>query len=442
METLRKFGLKHHDFPTMMWNVAVLLRALALDVDGRNTTGISPLNYLFMLVTFVFYFYTYHLSTIWFVFWRADGDLLFYILLLSLSISSLIGVIKLLYMYVSSKKLRQIVADYLLCDAAIIPGSRLANNIKVTLRKVKRRAAIYWLIIIGNGVVYVVVPLLTPGRHITVDEQILWGLDPMFESPNYEIATTILWFAVFLTVYAPANITGFLIIIVGYSEAQMMALSEELLHLWDDAQNHCQRLPEDDNLPMEASSSSGTNFFARRSKDSIILSGPAFKENETTAPETSVQEKTINGFIKQRLVSIMKMHAVNINLIKRVENIFQNAMALEFTLLSGGLIAELLGGLENTYVEVPFALVQVAMDCITGQKLIDANAVFADAVYGCKWENFDLSNMKLALVMLQNAQKTMKLSAGGVNSLNYSTLMSVIKSIYSAYTALRSTMNT
>nr|AIT69890.1 olfactory receptor 38 [Ctenopseustis herana] len=406
-------------------------------------TGISPLTYLFTLVTFGFYFYAYNLSTIWFIYFHAESDLLFCILILSLSISSHIGVIKMLYMYVNSQKLRGIVADYLICDAAILPGSRLDNNIKVTLRKVKKRAAIYWLIIIGNGIVYMVVPLLTPGRHITEDEQILWGLDPTLESPNYEITTIILWFAVGLTVYAPANITGFLIIIVGYTEAQMLALSEELLYLWDDAQNHCRKIiAEGGNIPMEASSSSKTNFFSRRSKDSGIFGGPSFKDNATTAPSAaSVQEKIINDFIKQRLVRIAKMHAVNINLIIRIENIFEYAMAFEFTLLSAGLIAELLGGLENTYDEVPFALAQVAMDCITGQKLIDANAVFADAVYGCKWENFDVSNMKLALVMLQNAQKTMKLSALGIKYLDYSTLMSVIKSIYSAYTTLRSTMN-
>ncbi|XP_073961313.1 uncharacterized protein isoform X2 [Choristoneura fumiferana] len=407
METLQKFGLKHHDLPTMLWNVTVLLRILALDVDGRNT-NISPFIYLFMAITFAFYFYTYHLSTVWFIFWHGGGELLFNIILFSLGISSLIGVIKLIYMYFNRKKLQKIVAEYLLCDDSVVPGSRLAENIMMTLRKVKRRAAIFWLVIIINGIVYATTPLLTPGRHLMEDKQILWGLEPMFESPNYEIAFTAEFFAVFLSVYAPANITGLLIIMVGYTEAQMLALSQELLHLWNDAQNNYQRTLQHAKLP------TGT---------------------------CKHKDKTINDFIKQRLVSIMKMHAININLIKTVENIFQSAIAIEFCLLSGGLIAELLGGLENTYVQVPFALVQVAMDCITGQKLVDANTMFVEAIYDCKWENFGVSNMKLVAVMLQNAQKTMKLSAGGVNNLNYSTLMSVIRSIYSAYTALRSTMN-
>lgn len=262
----------------------------------------------------------------------------------------------------------------------------------------------------------------------------------MFESPNYEIALTVECFAIFLTVYAPANITGFLIIIVGYTEAQMLALSQELLHLWDDAQHNWQRTLERDNLLTETCSTS--SFLASQPKE--FGDSSLRKKSSTTSDTFAIDHRhkiIVNKFIKQRLVSIMKMHAININLIKKVESIFQSAMAIEFCLLSGGLIAELLGGLENTYVEVPFALVQVAMDCITGQKLIDANTAFAEAIYDCQWEKFDVSNMKLVAVMLQNAQKTMKLSAGGVNNLNYSTLMSVIRSIYSAYTALRSTMN-
>lgn len=113
---------------------------------------------------------------------------------------------------------------------------------------------------------------------------------------------------------------------------------------------------------------------------------------------------------------------------------------MEFVLLIHGLIAELLGGLENTYIEMPFALMQVAMDCLIGQRMMDACKKFEYAVYDCKWENFDVTNMKTVLLILQNAQKTMVLSAAGMTSLNYNCLMTIIRSIYSAYTTLRSTM--
>nr|AXF48784.1 odorant receptors OR38.1 [Lobesia botrana] len=419
LATLRKFGLRHHDLPTMLWNATVLLRALALDVDSRNTKRTPIIMYVTSAIIMGFYFYTYHLSTYWFIFWRGGGDLLFNILLLSLSISSSIGVVKLLYMYFNSLKLKKIVSEYLDCDAALASKSRMSTNVNTTLRSVKKRAIIFWLIIIGNGVVYVLTPLLTPGRHFMEDDQILIGLEPMFDSPNYEIAFTALFCGVFLTVYAPANITGFIIIIVGYNEAQMLALAQELHHLWEDAQAHY------GNLGIDSSNNAGCS-------------------NDTFPREFNIIKKKkariINDYVRQRLVTIMEIHATNINLVKQVENIFKSAIAIEFALLSCGLIGELLGGLENTYIEVPFALVQVSMDCLTGQKLIDANKAFEEAVYACKWENFDVSNKKLILVILQNSQKTMQLSAGGLATLSYTSLMSVFRSIYSAYTALRTTM--
>ncbi|XP_061718994.1 uncharacterized protein LOC133526396 isoform X2 [Cydia pomonella] len=419
LATLQKFGLHHHDLPTMLWNADVLLRVMALDVDGRNNKRIPIILYLTSAIVLVLYFYTYHLSMYWYIFWRGGGDMLFIILLVSLSISSSIGVVKLLYMYFNGTKLKKLVLEYLECDAALAPDSRMFRNVNATLRSVKKRAIIFWMIIIGNGVVYVGVPLLKPGRHLTEDEQILLGLEPMYESPNFELANIALFAGVFLTVYAPANITGFIIIIVGYSEAQMLALSQELLHLWDDAHTHYKQIQSHSTDDPDCS-----NGISRELE--------AIKKNKL---------RMVNIYVKNRLVSIMKSHATNISLINQVESIFKSAIAVEFALLSCGLIAELLGGLENTYIEVPFALVQVSMDCITGQRLMDASKAFEDAVYACKWEHFDVRNRKLVMLMLQNAQKTLRLSAGGLASLSYTSLMSVIKSIYSAYTALRSTMN-
>ncbi|XP_063625527.1 uncharacterized protein LOC134797232 [Cydia splendana] len=419
LATLQKFGLRHHDLPTMLWNAEVLLRIIALDLNSRNNKRIPTILYLTSAIVLALYIYTYHLSTYWYIFWRGGGDMLFIILLLSLSISSSIGFVKLLYMYFNGTKLKKLLSEYLECDAALAPDSRMFRNVDATLRGVKKRAIIFWLIIIGNGVVYLAVPLLKPGRHLTEDGQILLGLEPMYESPNFELANIALFAGVFLTVYAPANITGFIIIIVGYSEAQMLALSQELLHLWDDAQTHYKQ-------------------FQPGSTDGPSCSNGISRELENIKKK---KLRMVNIYVRNRLVSIMRSHATNMNLINQVESIFKNAIAIEFALLSGGLIAELLGGLEKTYMEVPFAMVQVSMDCFTGQRLMDASKAFEDAVYACKWEYFDVKNRKLVLVMLQNAQRTLHLSAGGLASLSYTSLMSVFKSIYSAYTALRSTMN-
>lgn len=234
------------------------------------------------------------------------------------------------------------------------------------------------------------------------------GLEPMLETPNYQIALVNIITSVNFICFIVSNITGLLIITTGYSEGRLLALSQELQNLWQDALQHYR-----------------DNFDAN------------YEENG----HDKRAKMELNKYIKHRLFIIQKSHFTNINLVKSIEDIFRNAIAVEFLLLTLSLIADLLGGLEHTYIIMPFALMQVGMDCFTGQRLMDASLEFAAAVYDCKWENFDASNRRTVQLMLQISQKTLILSAGGVAALSFGCWMSLMRSIYSAYTALRSSMS-
>jgi hypothetical protein len=205
---------------------------------------------------------------------------------------------------------------------------------------------------------------------------------------------------------------AFLIILSGYVEAQLRALSVELLNLYADSENQT---------------------FHSYNTDLDI-----FDSHEIRTEMNAGTNNEVNKTVAARLRVIAKAHMTNIELLGQVQNIFRGAFAFEFVILSIGLIAELLGGLQNTYMQVPFAIIQVGMDCLVGQRLMDACNVFEVAVYSCKWERFNATNMKTVLLMLMNSQKTMTLSAGGIRVLNFACLMSVFKSIYSAFTTLQS----
>ncbi|RVE47145.1 hypothetical protein evm_008222 [Chilo suppressalis] len=421
-KTIRKFGLEYCDLPTMIWNVSSMLRVLNLNIDPGNTKPIPTTYYIITAIVTASYFYVYLVSMVWFVFWRCreTGDLTAGMIVLSLGITSEIGTTKLMFMMIFRNKLREIVELYLECDSHVNPDSRFLHNMMKTLRHVKKRGMIFWLVIIGNGVVYIVKPAIQPGKHLMEDVFTLYGLEPSTEWPNYEITFVLMALGVVQTVYLPANITAFIIIIIGYSEAQMLALSEEVLNIWNDGLHHL--------------------------NDHVIIDACADSNDQLTSLEEIISANRnnydrINEFIKIRLREIIKVHMTNINLVQQMEQVLRGAIAVEFGLLIIGLIVELLGGLENTYMEVPFALMQVAMDCLTGQRLMDASIIFEKSVYACKWENFNVENMRTVLLMSLISQKTMKLSAGGVTMLSFSSLMMVIRSIYSAYTALRPTMS-
>lgn len=232
------------------------------------------------------------------------------------------------------------------------------------------------------------------------------GLEPMFETPNYQIAWTMMGVGVSYLCYVPATVTAYLIVIAGYTEAQMLALSEEVANVWPDAIKYVENK----------------------------MQFESFNEYE---PETRIK---LNQFVNSRLKEIIRRHALLQNLFRDVEGIYRGSIAMGFFLLILGLLSELLGKLENTFIQLPFSLMQVSMDCLAGQRVMDACLFFEQAVYDSQWENFDKTNMKMVLIMLQNSQRTMSLSAGGIATLSFTCLMTVMRGIYSAYTALRSTI--
>ncbi|XP_053611131.2 uncharacterized protein LOC128675634 [Plodia interpunctella] len=292
---------------------------------------------------------------------------------------------------------------YLSCDAQLDPKSRMGRNVLQHMRLVNTRAIIYWMIIIGNGVVFCARPILHPTERRIVDDKFpFYGLEPTTESPNYELSILAMVLAVIFTVFPPAQVNVLLLTIVGYTESQLIAMSSELRTLWKDAEQYC----ED------------------------VKSNPG--------PANDVDDKVIkNYYIKNKLRVMNHFHVLNIDLIRETQSIFQNAFAGELLVLIVALITELLGGLENTYIQIPFAYIQVGIECLAGQKLIDAGTIFENALYDSQWENFDVTNRRTIVCMLMNAQKTLNLTAGGISLMNFELLMRINRGIYSAYAALR-----
>nr|QZH55106.1 odorant receptor 10 [Achelura yunnanensis] len=415
-ENVKRFGLGHCDLPTMLWNVTVTLKLLAVNID-RNCRRVPIVCYVFAGYIGCSYFYVYGVSNTWFVLWRCreTGELITATIFFSLQVASEIGLAKLLFMFYHKNKILDIIDQYITCDQTIKPRTKMSNTLIKYLRSVKKRALIFWFIIIGNGIGYITKPLMLPGKHFIEDNQVFLGLEPLYESPYYEIAYILTAGGIAFTCYSPANITAFYIVLSGYTEAQLLALSEGLMSLWGDAQQYCNN---------------------RRSKKIEVNKYVRVYKLEND----KIKNEIINDFVKKRLNKIINYHVININLIRQIEEVSKGCIAVEFGLLMAALVAELLGGLENTYMELPFSLLLVSMDCLMGQKLIDASETFTGAVYGCGWENFDVNNMKTILTLLINSQKSLTLSAGGIRVLNFMCLGSVIKSIFSAFTTLRSVL--
>ncbi|XP_053610743.1 uncharacterized protein LOC128675383 [Plodia interpunctella] len=409
------YALKQCDLPTMVSSTSRLLRILSLNLDPLYEKKIPAIFYIITVIMFSSYVYVYVFSMAWFIFWKCPqtGDVTSAMVVFSLGMSSEISTVKFIYMFIYQDTLRHTMSEYLSYDSKADPNSKSTRRILEILNRVKTAAVTFWCIVMGNGLVYCTKPLLMSGRHLMEDTEFLYGLEPLFMSPNYEIGYILSLNACIFTVYATANISAFFIVATGYIEAQMLSLSEELVNIWDDANYY---FHQTNNITVD-----------------IFI--------DLTEEERKDKDSIINKYVKEKLRTIIHKHSTNIYFLNKIEYVFRNCIAIEFALLIISLIAEFLGGIENTYILMPFALVQVTMDCITGQKLLDSSDIFQRAVYDCKWENFDVTNMKTVLMILVNSQKGLTLTVGGLKNLCYICLMDVFRLIYSTYTALQSTLN-
>ncbi|XP_023946427.2 odorant receptor 59a-like [Bicyclus anynana] len=404
--SLGKFAPDRCDLRTMLDNVAIILRLVTINIDKNNNKRIPLVFHLTVFVAAAGYIYIYVFSMFWFVFVRCreTGDFTAAAVVFSLGVNSETSATKFLFMVIYKDKLHGMLQRYLESDSKVVPESRFARNLTKKLYVIKKRASFVWLAINVMSLAYVLLPLLMPGRHFTEDYYVIYGLEPMIESPNYEIASTFMSITILTGIYVVAGVTAFILVIIGYIEAHILTLSDEMLAVWVDAESR-------------------------------------YEDIESRGTSDEVKILSLNKYIQNRLKEIITFQILDINLLNDFEEVFRITMAVDFFLITVGIVLELLGRIENTYLELPYTFLQIFMDCYIGQKLIDACNIFENAIYNCKWENFDKANMKTVCIMLQCSQKSLSLTAGGLVKLNFVCLMSAMKSTYSFYTTLQSTVN-
>lgn len=148
----------------------------------------------------------------------------------------------------------------------------------------------------------------------------------MTQSPNYEIANFIITVDTGFGVYVMVSVAVYIIVIVGYNESQLHALSDELRNIWYDSQN-----------------------FYNNIKHRI--------SDKTDKRQTvNIKKQFMNEFIRIRLSGIAKFHIINISLQRNFDKKFRTLFAAEYTIKAFSIIVGLLGGLENTYLALPYAL--------------------------------------------------------------------------------------
>lgn len=76
---------------------------------------------------------------------------------------------------VFSETIKKIVDDYLICDTMVVPNSRFSKKLMETMKQVKKRGLIFWIMLVANGIFFTVKSLFTPGKHFMDDLFTIYG---------------------------------------------------------------------------------------------------------------------------------------------------------------------------------------------------------------------------------------------------------------------------
>ncbi|XP_063824129.1 putative odorant receptor 19b [Ostrinia nubilalis] len=81
-------------------------------------------------------------------------------------------------------------------------------------------------------------------------------------------------------------------------------------------------------------------------------------------------------------------------------------------------------------------IIQLAIQCFTGNELTLEAARIADAVMQCKWERMPPSLRRMLIMVMMRAQRPLRLSAAGFAYMNNDCFLAIMKAAYSYYAVL------
>nr|WCF43342.1 chemosensory receptor OR42 [Spodoptera frugiperda] len=81
-------------------------------------------------------------------------------------------------------------------------------------------------------------------------------------------------------------------------------------------------------------------------------------------------------------------------------------------------------------------ILQLGMQCLTGNELTLQAERISDAIMQCKWERIPPSQRRLLLIMMMRAQRPLRLTAAGFTHMDNACFLAIMKAAYSYYAVL------
>nr|WCC57601.1 odorant receptor 18 [Papilio polytes] len=263
-----------------------------------------------------------------------------------------------------------------------------AEKLKEIIKSIKNLIIIWYLFHLVNGVF-----VFIPKRISEMDDCSLSscvGLKPMSEHPNKEVCMVILTAHALFCITTTACYDATFLFLFAHTAAMFEILKEETISL---------------------------NDF-----------------------ETSTDNSCDMRTVTKRLRNLIKRHSLILHTVKKIQDIYSTAVGISLGLEAISMCLFFVLPFEAVLNLVPIIIHGLSMFflyCYQGQKITTAAEGFEMAVYCCGWENFDVKEQKMILIMLKQSQKPVILKAASVAPICIYSFAYTMQSIYKLVTAFK-----
>ncbi|XP_045542796.1 putative odorant receptor 19b [Papilio machaon] len=161
-----------------------------------------------------------------------------------------------------------------------------------------------------------------------------------------------------------------------------------------------------------------------------------FLEEETMSLNDGEEIPTVS----ERINKLVYRHSLILNTVKEIQEIYSVTIGVSFGLEAISMCIFFVLPLNLAFNFTPIivhGMFVFFLYCYQGQKITTAAERFQTAVYFCGWENFNIKEQKMILIMLRQSQKPVILKAGSVVPVCIYTFASTLQSIYKFVTAFK-----
>ncbi|XP_075971615.1 odorant receptor Or1-like [Anticarsia gemmatalis] len=178
-----------------------------------------------------------------------------------------------------------------------------------------------------------------------------------------------------------------------------------------------------------------------------VDSGLSAEENNERIVQSFLTKEEIEAALQTTLTNCFRQHQVLINCVEKFSRTYSYGFMTQLLSSMAAIcvvmvqVSQDVSSIKSVKLVTSLAfffamIIQLAIQCFTGNELTIQAERISDAVMQCKWERMPVRLRRPLLMMMMRAQRPLRLTAAGFTHMDNACFLAIMKAAYSYYAVL------